>query len=57
MVVRKNSRIYEFADILLLLTFGRQFELQFQEQYHLVLFLESIRQFLFAQLVVQFLAI
>jgi len=51
MVVRK----YGFGKILWLLIFGQQFEPE--ENFHLVFFLESIVQFLFAQLIVQLLAI
>jgi hypothetical protein len=55
MVVRKKFRIYEIGAILWVLIFGQQFKPR--EQFHLVLFLESIVQFLFAQLIVQLLAI
>jgi hypothetical protein len=52
MVVRKKSHIYQIGAILWVLIIGQP-----REQFHLVLFLESIVQFLFAQLIVQLLAI
>jgi hypothetical protein len=55
MVVRKYCRIYEFGAVLWVLIFGKRFVPQ--EQLHLVLFLEPIVQFLFAQLSVQLLSI
>jgi hypothetical protein len=55
MVVRKRYHIYGFGKILWLLIFGQQFDPE--ENFRLVLFLESIVQFLFAQLIVQLLAI
>jgi hypothetical protein len=54
MVVRE-SHIYEFGAILSVLIFGHQ--PKSGEQLHLVFFLEFIAQFLFAQLIVQLLAI
>jgi hypothetical protein len=55
MVVRKEFHIYHIGAILWALIFGQLFEPG--EEFSSVLFLESIMQFLFAQLIVQLLAI
>jgi hypothetical protein len=55
MVVRMKFHTYQIGAILWALIFGQLFEPG--EIFYLVLFLESIVQFLFAQLIVQLLAI